>query len=194
VHEQLLGSTQPVLSISLEPGESVVAATGEFAWMTDSIQMTAGQAGMSTYLAKAGAGAGTVAFAARRPGAILPVEIAPGRSFMVARRAFLAGTPGIELGAGFRQSLVIAGTAVGEFILRRIGGSGRAWVELPGDVVRRDLPAGASLRTHPWHFGMSDASVAIQIAELEAPLDSQVGNDARQLAVLSGPGSVWLQS
>ena len=32
----------PVLSISLDPGESVVAETGEFSWMTDSIQMSAG--------------------------------------------------------------------------------------------------------------------------------------------------------
>ena len=192
MHEQLLGSTQPVLSISLEPGESVIAATGEFAWMTDSIQMTAGQAGMSSYLAKAGAG--TVAFASRQPGAIMPVEVTPGREFMVHRRAFLAGTPGIELSTGFRQSLGTRGTAAEEFIMRRIGGSGRAWVELSGEVVRRDLRAGASLRTHPRHIGMSDASVAIQLAELAAPAESQAGNDARQLAVLSGPGSVWLQS
>jgi len=204
VHDQLLGSTQPVLSISLEPGESVVAATGEFAWMTDSIQMAdsvqmadsarmvAGQAGMSAYLAKAEAG--TVAFASRLPGAILSVEVTPGREFMVHRRAFLAGTPGIELSTGFRQSLRTPGTAGGEFVLRRIGGVGRAWVELSGDVVRRDLPAGVSLRTHPWHIGMSDASVAVQITELEEPADSQVRGDARQLAVLSGPGSVWLQS
>jgi uncharacterized protein (AIM24 family) len=204
VHDQLLGSTQPVLSISLEPGESVVAATGEFAWMTDSIQMAAsvqmadsvqmaaGQAGMSAYLAKAEAG--TVAFASRLPGAILSFEVTPGREFMVHRRAFLAGTPGIELSTGFRQSLRTPGTAGGEFVLRRIGGVGRAWVELSGDVVRRDLPAGVSLRTHPWHIGMSDASVAVQITELEEPADSPVGGDARQLAVLSGPGSVWLQS
>jgi uncharacterized protein (AIM24 family) len=209
VHDQLLGSTQPVLSISLEPGESVVAATGEFAWMTDSIQMAdsaqmtdsiqtdsvqmaAGQAGLSAYLAKAEAG--TVAFASRLPGAILSVEVTPGREFMVHRRAFLAGTPGIELGTGFRQSLRTPGTAGGEFVLRRIGGVGRAWVELSGDVVRRDLPAGVSLRTHPWHIGMSDASVAVQITELDEPVDSQVGGDVRHLAVLSGPGSVWLQS
>ena len=204
MHDQLLGSTQPVLSISLEPGESVVAATGEFAWMTDSIQMAAsvqmadsvqmaaGQAGMSAYLAKAEAG--TVAFASRLPGAILSFEVTPGREFMVHRRAFLAGTPGIELSTGFRQSLRTPGTAGGEFVLRRIGGVGRAWVELSGDVVRRDLPAGVSLRTHPWHIGMSDASVAVQITELEEPADGQVGGDARQLAVLSGPGSVWLQS
>jgi uncharacterized protein (AIM24 family) len=192
VHDQLLGSTQPVLSISLQPGESVVAATGEFAWMTDSIQMTAGQAGMSAYLAKAGAG--TVAFASRLPGAIMSIEVAPGREFMVHRRAFLAGTPGIEISTGFRQSLGLPGAAAEEFVLRRIGGVGRAWVELSGDVVRRDLRAGVSLRTHPWHIGMSDASVAVQVAELDEPVDRQAGHHARQLAVLSGPGSVWLQS
>ena len=39
MQDQLLGTTLPVLSISLEPGESVVAEAGEFSWMTDSIQM-----------------------------------------------------------------------------------------------------------------------------------------------------------
>jgi uncharacterized protein (AIM24 family) len=192
VHDQLLGSTQPVLSISLQPGESVVAATGEFAWMTDSIQMTAGQAGLSAYLAKAGAG--TVAFAARRPGAILSVEVAPGREFMVHRRAFLAGTPGLAIGTAFRQPPRAAERAAGEFILRRIGGTGRAWVELSGDIVRHDLRAGASLRARPGHIGMSDASVSVQVAELDEPAGRQADGQARQLAVLSGPGSVWLQS
>jgi len=52
----------------------------------------------------------------------------------------------------------------------------------------------ASLRTHPWHIGMSDASVAVQITELNEPVDGQAGHDTSQLAVLSGPGSVWLHS
>jgi uncharacterized protein (AIM24 family) len=190
VHDQLLGATQPVLSISLEPGESIVAATGEFAWMTDTIQMTADHGGMSAYTAKARTG--TVAFASRLPGAIICVEVTQGREFLVHRRGFLAGTPGIEISTGFRQPLGTGTTA--DFILRRIGGAGRAWVELSGDVVRRDLEAGASLRTHPWHIGMSDASVAVQLAELEEPAASEFGQDVRQFAVLSGPGSVWLQS
>ena len=41
MRDQLLGATQPVLSISLDPGESVVAEAGQFAWMTDSIEMAA---------------------------------------------------------------------------------------------------------------------------------------------------------
>ncbi len=192
VHDQLLGSTQPVLSISLEPGESIVAETAEFAWMTDSIQMAAGPAGLSAYTAKGSAG--TIAFASRLPGSILCLEVTPEREYLVHRRAFLAGTTGIQVATGFQQPLGAATVTTEEFILRRIGGCGRAWVELSGDVVRRDLGTGTSLRTHPWHIGIAEASVAVQMAELPEPVASHLGNGAHHFAVLSGPGSVWLQS
>jgi len=192
VHDQLLGSTQPVLSISLEPGERIIAQTGEFAWMTDSIRMTAGPAGLSDYTATNQRG--TVAFAARLPGSIVPIEITPGHEYLVHCNGFLAGTPGIEVSTGFRQSLRAAQTSADEFILRRIGGHGRAWVELSGDVVRRDLAAGTSLRTHPWHIGMSDGSIAVQMAQVALPAGSHPGSDAQYFAVLSGPGTLWLQS
>jgi len=39
MREQVLGTTAPVLSIWLDPGEGVVAEVGDFAWMTDSIEM-----------------------------------------------------------------------------------------------------------------------------------------------------------
>lgn len=192
VRDQLLGSTQPVLSISLEPGESIIAETAEFAWMTDSIQMAAGPADLSAYTAKDSAG--TIAFASRLPGSILCLEITPEQEYLVHRRGFLAGTPGIEVTTDFWHPLRASNVAAGEFILRRIGGCGRAWVEMSGDVVRRDLAAGTSLRTHPWHIGMSEASVAVQMAELSETTATQSGHDARHFAVLSGPGSVWLQS
>jgi uncharacterized protein (AIM24 family) len=192
VHDQLIGSTQPVLSISLEPGESIVAEPGEFAWMTDSIQLTTGPAGLSDYTAKDQAG--TIAFACRQPGSILDIEVAPGQEYLVHSNGFLAGTPGIEVAIGFRQPLEATETPADNFILRRIGGRGRAWVQLAGDVIRRDLAAGTSLRTLPWHIGISDAFVAVQMAELARPATSYLGTVAQGLAVLSGPGTVWLQS
>jgi len=192
VHDQLHGSTQPVLSISLEPGESIIAETGEFAWMTDSIRMTTGSAHLSDYTATNQEG--TVAFAARLPGSIVPIDVTPGREFLVHRNGFLAGTPGIELATGFRQSLGASNVATDDFVLRRISGHGRAWVELYGDVVRRDLAAGTSLRTHPWHIGMSEGSVAVQMAEVSLPASSYLGRNAHYFALLSGPGTVWLQS
>jgi uncharacterized protein (AIM24 family) len=190
VRDQLLGSTQPVLSISLEPGESIMAEAGEFAWMTDSIQLTTRPAGLSDYTAKDQAG--TIAFASRLPGSIMHIDVAPGSEYLVHRNGFLAGTPGIEVTTGFQQPLEATDTDADKFILRRIGGRGRAWVELSGDVIRRDLAAGTSLRTHPWHVGMADATVAVQMAELVTPAIN--GTVSQGLAVLSGPGTVWLQS
>jgi uncharacterized protein (AIM24 family) len=192
VRDQLHGSTQPVLTISLEPGESVVAETGEFAWMTDSIRMTARGAGLSDYTATDEAG--TIAFASRLPGSILPIEVSPEHEYLVHRRGFLAGTPGIEVTTGFEHELGSPDAPAGEFQLLRISGAGRAWVGFSGEVVRRDLAAGSSLRTHPEDIGMSDASVTIQLAELAEPAGSHPGQRVRLCAVLSGPGAVWLQS
>jgi uncharacterized protein (AIM24 family) len=206
MHDQLLGATQPVLSISLEPGESIVAGTGEFSWMTDSILMSAGTdvapAGtalrrtlaesslpLSAYTAREVAG--TIAFASRLPGTIVGIEISGDSEYLVHRRGFLAGTPGIEVSTGYRQPYHRTLPGDEEFLLRRIAGRGRAWVELSGDVVRRELAAGTSLRTHPWHIGMFSASVTVQVAEVQG---DDLGTEASRFAVLSGPGAVWLQS
>jgi uncharacterized protein (AIM24 family) len=209
--DQLLGTTQPVLSISLEPGETIVAGTGEFSWMTDSILMSSGRdAGpgdnvrtgtalrrtltasslpLSAYTARQSAG--TIAFATRLPGHIVSIELAPGRDYLVHRRGFLAGTPGIEISTVLQQPYGQPGE---EFVLRRIAGHGRAWIELSGDVIRRELPAGGSLRTHPWHIGMFDASVAVQMADIQEIQSDDLWSGSSPFAVLSGPGAVWLQS
>jgi uncharacterized protein (AIM24 family) len=189
MREELHGATQPVLSISLEPGESIVAVAGEFSWMTDSIQMSTGAGPLTAYTAVQTGGA--IAFAARQPGTIVAVEVAPGRDYLIHQRGFLAATAGVEIAAGCRLSYPSAAGRGEEFVLQRLGGAGRAWIQLAGDVVKRELDTGTSLRTHPWHVGMSDGSVAVQVAELEDP---DLDHHAALLAVLSGPGSVWLQS
>jgi uncharacterized protein (AIM24 family) len=192
VRDQLLGATQPVLAICLEPGESVIGPTAGFAWMTDSIQLTAGQPGMSTYTARADAG--TIAFAASQPGHIVPVDVTPGTAYLVHSRAFLAGTPGVEVGAAEPALPSSRRSADQTLFLRRISGNGRAWVALPGDAVRHDLAAGASLRAHPWHIGMTDVSVTVQLAELPTSAANRASARAHKVALLSGPGSVWLLS
>jgi uncharacterized protein (AIM24 family) len=192
MHFQLLGATQPVLSIALDPGESVLAAPGEFAWMTDSIEMSAPAGAESSLPLSAYTAiqvAGTIAFAAKLPGSIVGLDVAGGEEYLVHRRGFLAGTPGITIADGL---LALAGQE--EFRLHRIAGEGTVWIGLSGDVVRRDLQAGASLRTHPWHVGMFETSVALQLAELQAVTGDSPAPGTSHLAVLSGPGAVWLQA
>ena len=209
---QVLGATLPVLSVSLDPGESVVAEAGEFSWMTDSIQMSTGASGgaggghagapereaggaalpLSSYTATDSAG--KIAFTAKLPGSILGIDVGPRHEYLVHRHGFLAGTPGLEISAGFQQSFP-AGIFGGEgFVLQRVAGRGRAWIELAGEVVRHDLAPGRSLRAHPGHVGMFTASAAFQVMRVPGIANRYFGGGAHHFAVLSGPGTVWLQS
>jgi uncharacterized protein (AIM24 family) len=194
MRDQLLGTTQPVLSISLDPGESVVAEAGQFAWMTDSIEMApAGEAQQEPPLCvyTATGEPGTVAFASRLPGSIVSVDVGPGyEGCLVRASGFLAGTPGVRVAAD-TDPLTLGSPDGDRLALWRIGGTGRAWVELPGDVVRRELTAGQSLRAHPRHIGMFDATIAVQVTQM---LGVSGRDDAYPCAVLSGPGVVWLRS
>lgn len=207
MEEQLAGTIAPVLSVSLCPGESIVAEAGEFSWMTDSIQMTADstaatEAGpdggteteqlLSTFTAKGTAG--NIAFACKQPGRIMEVTVGPGTEYLVHRHGFMAGTPGVRVRAGFRQSFSV-GIYSGEgFGLQRVSGDGRAWIELAGDAVRIELAVGESLRAHPGHVGMFAASAAFQLVRVPGITNRYFGPEAHHFAVLSGPGTVWLQS
>ena len=182
MRDELLGVTQPMLSISLDPGEGVVGEAGRFAWMTDSIEMAvADETGMCVYTATGEPG--VVAFASQRPGRILSVEIGPqDEGYLFRRSDFVARTPGVH---------VLVDHAGHGLALWRIGGSGRAWVELAGDVVRRELTAGQSLRADPKHIGMFDRTIAIQVTQVQEISSRLTGMPC---AVLSGPGVIWLQS
>jgi len=193
MRDQLFGTTQPLLSISLDPGESIIAEVGEFAWMTDSIAMTAADEAqqeprLCAYTATGEPG--VVAFASKLPGCILSVDVGPGSpGCLVLESSFLAGTPGVQIAEAGPLAPGCAGGP--DLTLWRIGGSGRAWVGLPGDVVRRELTAGQSLRAHPRYIGMFDATVAVQVARVQGISGH---DDAYPCAVLSGPGAVWLRS
>jgi uncharacterized protein (AIM24 family) len=182
MRDQLLGATQPMLSIFLDPGECVVGEAGRFAWMTDSIEMAVAD-GTGVWAYTATGEAGVVAFAAQRPGRIISVEVSPqDEGYRCRRSDFVARTPGVQ---------VRADPAEHGLAQWRIGGSGRAWVELAGDVVRRELTAGESLRARPEHVGMFDGTIAVQVTQVHG---TRSQNGGYPCAVLSGPGVVWLRS
>jgi uncharacterized protein (AIM24 family) len=61
-------------------------------------------------------------------------------------------------------------------------------------VVSYDLAPGESLRVHPGHVGMFTAPVSFQVTRVPGIANRYFGDDVHHFAVLSGPGSVWLQS
>jgi len=212
MEHKIIGSTMPALEIALAPGESVVAEGGELSWMTGSIQLhtaanKAGTGKVMGMMRRAMSGAtffmteyaaegapGMVAFATKLPGHIKAIELDGAREYMVHRRGYLCGTPDVSLGIGFQQKLT-AGFFGGEgFILQRVGGQGQAWVELDGEVVEYDLPAGEVLRVHPGHVGLFEASVTFEIERVKGIKNILFGADSLFLAKLTGPGKVFLQT
>jgi uncharacterized protein (TIGR00266 family) len=211
VDAKIIGTVMPVLEVMLEPGDRLVAEAGQLSWMTESIRLhtsTRGAAGGMFGVmrrALAGAGlfmteytaakhAGTVAFAAKLPGQIFPLTVQPGAEYMVHRHGFLCATGDVRVALSFQRRLGAGIFGGAGFTLQRVGGSGHAWVELSGEVVQYELAPGETLRVHPGHVGLFDASVDFDITIVRGIRNILFGGDGLFLAALTGPGRVWLQS
>lgn len=212
MQSRIVGTTMPVLEVTLDPNETIVSESGELSWMTSSIQMTThtqygGGGGFFGALKRvAGGGSlfmsgyqavgtpGTVSFATKLPGHIMPVEVDAGHEYMIHRHGFLCATPEIQISVGFQQSLG-AGIFGGDgFLLQRVSGTGTAWLELSGELVTKDLQPGETLRVHPGHVGAFQAGVSFQITTVPGIKNKIFGGDGIFLASLTGPGRVWLQT
>ena len=209
---RIQGTTMPVLDVQLDPNESVFSESGELSWMTASIQMTThtqmgGGGGLFGVLKRvAGGGSifmteyramqypGEVSFATKVPGHIVPVQVAPGQEYLVHRHGFLCATPQVTISVGFQQSLGAGIFGGSGFLLQRVAGYGMAWLELSGELIMKNLGPGETLLVHPGHVGAFQASVNFQITTVPGIKNMIFGGDGIFLGVLTGPGTVWLQT
>jgi uncharacterized protein (TIGR00266 family) len=212
VAHRVLGTVMPVLQIDLQPGQSVVSPGGELSWLTSAISITTttsgagskgvmgvfkravGGGGLFLTHYEAEGGAGTVSFAAKLPGEIRPVAIAPDREYLVHRHGFLAATSEVNVSVGFQQRLGAGIFGGSGFLLQRLSGQGTAWIELSGELVEYHLAPGENLRVIPGHVGLFDASMSFEITMVRGVKNMLFGADSLFLASLTGPGMVWLQT
>ena len=213
---EIKGTTMPVLEVTLQQGEQVVSTHGELSWMTPNIQMSQhmgtgggpgghaalmqglkrvmGGGGLFLTHYEATQGAGMVTFAAKLPGHILPTDIGPGQAFFVHRHGWLCGTPGITPSIGLQQTFRGGMWGGDGFILQKLEGQGRAWIELSGELVHYTLAPGQTLMVHPGHVGMFEGSVQFTMTRMPGIANMAFGADGFQLVALTGPGQIWLQS
>jgi uncharacterized protein (AIM24 family) len=69
-----------------------------------------------------------------------------------------------------------------------------AWLELSGEVIVKDLAPDEMLRVHPGHVGAFQGTVSFQITRIPGIKNMIFGGDGIFLAMLTGPGRVWLQT
>ncbi len=214
MHTEIKGTTMPVLEVNLDPGEEVISTHGSLSWMSPNLQMSQTTStgggkgggllgglkralgGGGLFLTRYGAqnGQAMVAFAAKLPGRIFPVEIGAQGGFLVHRHGWLCATPGVVPSVGLQQSFR-GGLFGGDgFVLERLEGEGTAWVELAGETTSYELGAGQTVLVHPGHVGVFQDSVSFQITQVPGVANILFGQDGFHLVALTGPGTVWLQS
>ena len=213
MESKIVGTVMPVLELNMQPNDKVFAESGELGWMSMAIQLQTGtsvggqQGGFLGALGRAVAGGtffmteytavggpGLLAFSAKLPGQILPMEIVPGQGYMVHRHGFMCATTGVQFSIGFQQRLGAGIFGGNGFRMQRLQGQGQAWVELHGEVVVYDLQAGNTLRVHPGLVGMFQESVQFNITTVPGIQNMLFGGSGLFLATLTGPGRIWLQS
>ncbi len=209
---EVKGTTLPLLEMILDPGESVISTHGELSWMTANVQLTqsmstGGQKGLVSGLKRAVGGGGIfltkyeaqggqgmVAFGTKLPGRIFEIGIEPGQGYLVHRHGWLCGTDGIVPSVGLQQT-IRGGLDGGDgFLLQRLEGQGRAWIELSGEVTNYQLAPGQTMLVHPGHVGLFEDKVSFTITRLSGIKNIAFGGDGYHLVSLTGPGNIWLQT
>ena len=208
-----------VVSIELDPQETVIAEAGVMNWMDPEISFEAkmgdgsqpdkgllgklldggkrlitGESLFITHFTNMGAGKKEVSFAAPYPGKIIPVDLTKLNGEILCQKdAFLCAAKGTEVSIAFTKRLG-AGFFGGEgFILQRLRGDGLAFLHAGGTVVQKELNNQSILIDTGCIVGFTsglDYSI-----ERAGNLKSMFfGGEGLFLAKIQGTGKVYLQS
>lgn len=201
------GEPMPVVICHLEAGESMITERGSMVWMSANMRMETKAGGLGKALGRmfggesifqntytAEGGPGMIAFASSFPGAIRAVEITPNMPVIAQKSAFLAATPGVDLSIHF-QKKVGAGFFGGEgFIMQKLSGRGKAFVEIDGSAVEYELKAGEKMVVDSGNLAMMDATCSIDIQTVKGVKNVLFGGEGLFNTVVTGPGRIVLQT
>ena len=204
----IFGNDLPGVSIILDKGESVYTQSGGMAWMDEKIKMETNVKGglmkgigrmfsgeslfMATYTSMAPAQ--EIVFASTFPGQILEFDLLKGDEWICQKSSFLVGEPSIHLNVEWTKRLS-AGLFGGEgFILQRISGQGKVFLEAAGSVVKRELKHGEIIKVDTGNVVAFSRGVNYEIETIKGFKNIFFGGEGLFLTKLTGPGTVYLQT
>lgn len=220
VDYKIIGEELQCVEIELDPQEAVVAEAGSLMYMDDTIEMktifgdgsnketgilekflSAGKrvlTGESLFLTSyinQGYGKRQVTFAAPYPGKVVPFNLANYNGKIICQKeAFLCAAKGVSVGIEFQKRIGV-GLFGGEgFIMQKLEGDGMAFVHAGGTIIMRELGQGDVLRVDTGCLVAFTQSVDYNIEMVRGIRNAFFGGEGLFLAILRGPGKVWIQS
>lgn len=205
---QIEGAPLPVVICQLEAGETMITERGSMSWMTPNMKMeTSTNGGLGKAFGRmlsgdsifqnrytAQGGQGLIAFASSFPGSIRAFDIGPGRELVVQKSGFLASEESVQLSVFFQKKLG-SGFFGGEgFIMQKLSGRGKAFVEIDGSAVEYELKAGEKMVVDSGNLAMMDATCSIDIQTVKGVKNVLFGGEGLFNTVVTGPGRIVLQT
>ncbi len=201
------GSAFPVVICTLQNGETMITESGAMAWMTPNMVMeTTSRGGIGKALGRMFAGeslflnrytargTGLIAFASSFPGEILTFDIMPGKDLIVQKTGFLAAEEGVDLSIYFQKRLG-AGLFGGEgFILQKLSGQGKAFVEVDGFCKVYDLKAGEKLILDTGYLAAMESTCSMDIKQVSGLKNIVFGGEGLFNTEITGPGKIYIQT
>ncbi|MFT6718637.1 MAG: hypothetical protein ACJAY8_001033, partial [Sphingobacteriales bacterium] len=141
-----------------------------------------------------GAGKKKVAFASPYPGKIIPIDLAEKGEIQCQKGSFLCSAKGISVGIAFQKKLGVGFFGGEGFIMQRLTGNGLAFVHAGGSIIERQLEPGETLKVDTGCLVALTSSINYDIKFVGGIKNTLFGGEGMFFAVLSGPGTVWLQT
>lgn len=204
---EIRGGSFPVVICQLGKGEKMITEKGSMTWMTPNMQMETQGGGIGKMFSKAFSGEsmfqniytaqggpGMITFGSSFPGKIVPIELTPGKEWILQKSAFLASEASVNLDIFFNKKFG-AGLFGGEgFIMQRLTGSGIAFAEIDGELIEYQLQAGQQMIVDTGYVAGFESTVSIDIQQVKGMKNKLLGGEGFFNTVLTGPGRIWLQT
>lgn len=215
----IIGDDLQMVEVELDPNETVIAEAGAMCYMESGIEFEAkmgdgsdtnsgffgklvsagkralaGESIFMTHFTNRGSGKKRLAFASAIPGKIIPIDLDEfgGRLFCQSD-AFLAAALGTKVSIAFTKKLG-AGFFGGEgFILQKLEGDGKAFINCGGSIIRKDLN-NDTLRIDTGCLVAFTEGIDYDIERAGNLKTMFFGGEGIFLATLRGTGTVYIQS
>jgi uncharacterized protein (TIGR00266 family) len=204
---RIIGSTMPLVEITMDKGETIKSQAGAMKWMTSDVLMETGiSGGVVGALKRKIVGEGiffnyftgktngtTVAFGHTYPGMIIPLSVS-NKTYICQQRAFLCAEESVRLDIALHKKLRVGFFGGEGFIMQKLSGKGLAFIEIDGECVEIDLGRGDSIKVETGAVGAIEDTVSMNIELVKGLGNIFFGGEGLFLTTLTGPGRVWLQT
>ena len=205
---KIVGDMLPAVVCKLAKGEAVITENGGMSWMDDGIEMkTTTNGGIMKGIGRAFAGESIfmnlytaekdnveIAFSSSFPGQILEFDLKEGETIIAQKKAFLCSEKTVDIKMQFRKKLG-AGFFGGEgFIMQKITGPGKVYLEIDGNVIKRELKEGEKIKVDNGYVAAMTQDVKLEIETVKGVKNILFGGEGLFVTSLKGPGTVYLQT